>query len=152
MKHLTNISFASSSLTEFLGEQVSSASIVATEDGLRVLLEYSAELYHSKTIYCGAVAEMGNEITQVNAWLRENNADMEDVCRFMQEIFTDKYVVPKSSNLVLGLTEGIEAVSVYTETALGSAFIAAHMLNMGWFVDGVHQKVTHTRMKECESA
>mgnify|MGYP000654551919 CR=1 FL=1 len=146
MKHITDISFSSLSLTNFLGNPVSSAAIVVTTEGFRVQLEFSAELHHSEVAYCGAIFEAGNPNTHLYKWLQENNADMLEVSSFIQELLTGTHVVESSEWKLVAIDENGEVIELHTKTGIGAAMVSAHMDNMGWIVDNELKKVQTSKL------
>jgi hypothetical protein len=141
MKHISNISFSSLPLTNFLGNPVTSAAIVVTTEGFRVQLEFSAELHHSDVVYCGSVFEAGNPDTQLSKWLHENDADVQEVARCIQDLLTGEHIVESSEWKLVAIDENGEVIELNTKTGIGAAMVSAHMDNMGWIVDNELKKI-----------
>ncbi|MDA0146481.1 hypothetical protein OCT63_19835 [Vibrio sp. RW] len=146
MKHITNLSFSSLSLTNFIGNPVTSAAIVVTTEGFCVQLEVSAELHHSEVVYCGSIFEAGNPETHLYKWLQENNADMLEVANTIQNLLTDTHVVESSEWKLVAIDENGEVIELHIKTGLGAAMVSAHMDNMGWIVDNELKKVQASKL------
>ena len=146
MKHISNISFSSPSLTNFLGNPVSSAAIVVTTKGFCVQLEFSGELHHSEVVYCGSIFEAGNPDTQLSKWLHENDADVLKVSSCIQDLLTGEHVVESSEWKLVAIDAGGEVIELHTKTGIGAAMVSAHMDNMGWIVDNELKKVNESKI------
>ena len=142
MKHLTNISFSSSSLTDFVNNKVSSASIVAQEEGITVHLEYSAEPYRSKVVFAGTIGSIQHSDDHLLAWLLENGADMKPVHLYLQEHMLAICTAESGKCKMTAMTEDGESFIFNARDEYDARTLATFMYKRGWLINGIEKDIT----------
>jgi len=136
MKHLTNISFSSSSLTDFVNNKVTSASIVAQEEGITVHLEYSTGPYRSKVVFAGTIGSIQYSDDHLLAWLLENGADMKPLNFYLQEYMLAMYTADSGNCKLTAMTKEGERFIYNDLDEHDARSLATFMYQQGWFING----------------
>lgn len=136
MKHLTNITFSSSSLTDFVNNKVTSASIVAQEEGITVHLEYSTEPYRSKVVFAGTIGSIQHSDDHLLAWLLENGADMKPLNFYLQEHMLAICTADSGKCKLTAMTEEGESFIYNHLDEYDARTLATFMYQRGWFING----------------
>lgn len=146
MKHLTNISFSSSVLADFVNNKVTSASIVAQEEGITVHLEYSIKPYRSKVVFAGTIGSIQHSDDHLLAWLLENGADMKPLNLYLQEHMLE-ICTRESGKCKLTAMTGDGECFIYNDLEEYDArTLATFMYQRGWFINGVKKHINDCKI------
>jgi hypothetical protein len=146
MKHLMNISFSSSSLTDFVNNKVTSASIVVQEEGITVHLEYSTKPYRSKVVFAGTIGSIQHSDDHLLAWLLENGADMNPINAYLQEHMLTICTADSGKCKLTAMTGDGESFIYNNLDEYDARTLATFMHQRGWFINGVKKHINDCKI------
>ncbi|KAB0482502.1 hypothetical protein F7Q91_03570 [Vibrio chagasii] len=147
MKHLFNIDFSSSSLTDFVGNEVSSASLVIQDEGLTVHLEYSPVPYRSRVVFAGTIGSLRYSDDHLRIWLIENGADMKLINFYLQEHVLASCADDSGTCTLIAKTEQGDAFTYKVSDESEANMLGTFMYNRGWIINGVEMDIVDYEFK-----